>query len=476
MASLRCVLLEEMIMMRSRLRQFLWCLAGLLLAGQVMAADQTRPNILFVLVDDMGYGDLSCTGNKEVATPNIDRLAQEGMRFTKFYVAAPICSPSRVGFVTGQYPSRWRIHSYLNSRKANERRGMADFLDPKAPSLARTLKQAGYATAHFGKWHMGGGRDVDDAPLPQAYGYDESLVSFEGLGDRILPQSKLADQSAKLGHGKITRVEKHEQTGIYVDRGIDFMTRKAKETFYLEIWLNDVHDVFLPKAESLARFAGEGRHEEDRKFFATLQDMDTNLGRLFAAVDKLGLAENTLILLTSDNGPTAWPRYYNDGIEPPGSTAGFRGRKWSLYEGGIRMPLIARWKGTVPAGKVDETSVLAAYDFFPTLCHFAKTAMPSGSFDGQDISAVLLGKPFERTQPIYWRYDMDIKPGKASDVSAPLAVREGDWKLLLQPDGTAAELYDLSKDGQEASNLAAKQPDIVRRLSQQLLDWRKTLP
>src|SRR3954447_2531861 len=163
----------------------------LLLANgtQTLAAEHSisRPNIILVLIDDMGWGDFSCFGNKEVDTTNIDRLAAEGMRFEQFYVNAPICSPSRVALSTGQYPTRWGITSFLNNRKENERRGMAQWLDPKAPMLARMLQTAGYATGHFGKWHMGGQRDVGDAPQITEYGFDESLTNFEGLGPRVLP-------------------------------------------------------------------------------------------------------------------------------------------------------------------------------------------------------------------------------------------------------------------------------------------------
>lgn len=154
---------------------------ALVLAATAALGAAERPNIVFIFVDDMGYGDLSCYGNKDIRTGNIDRLAHEGVRFEQFYVASPICSPSRAGITTGQFPARHMIHSYLNSRKRNRERGMRDFLDPAAPAIARAFQDAGYATAHFGKWHIGGGRDVNDAPLPQAYGFDESLVSFEGL-------------------------------------------------------------------------------------------------------------------------------------------------------------------------------------------------------------------------------------------------------------------------------------------------------
>ena len=141
-----------------------------------------KPNILVIFIDDMGFADPSCFGNPLIKTPHIDKLAAEGIKLTNFYVNSPICSASRVALTTGQYQGRWKIHSFLNTRAGNANRGMADYLNPSAPTTAKKLKAAGYATAHFGKWHMGGGRDVDDAPLPHAYGFDESLVSFEGLG------------------------------------------------------------------------------------------------------------------------------------------------------------------------------------------------------------------------------------------------------------------------------------------------------
>lgn len=442
-----------------------------------LPAADSKPNILFILIDDMGHGDLSCTGNTEASTPNMDRLAREGLRFTQFHVSSPICSPSRVAFTTGQHPQRWRISSYLNNREANRRRGMADFLDPKAPAIARAFKAAGYATGHFGKWHMGGGRDVGDAPLPQAYGWDESLTSFEGLGDRILPPGNLSKQSEKLGRGSIRWVEKHEQTGIYVDHAIDFLRRHQDQPCYVHLWLDDVHDAHAPRPESLARFTGKGRSEADRKFFAVLEDMDRELGRLFKALDELGLAGNTLILLTSDNGPTAWPSYYKQGIEPPGSTAGDRGRKWSLYEGGIRMPLIARWPGKVPAGKVDDTTVMAAIDFFPSLCQLAHVAPPDGvKFDGEDFSGALLGRPQPRSHPLFWRYDMDLKPGREPDISPPLAIRDGNWKLLMNADGSGVELYDLAADPRESKNLAEARPAVAKRLASKLKDWKEAMP
>ena len=195
---------------------FLCVFLCLSVLGNTLAAEtetKKRPNIVLVFIDDMGWGDFSCFGNEVVETQNIDRLAREGLRFEQFYVNSPICSPSRVAISTGQYPQRWRITSFLNNRKNNIQRGMAQWLDLKAPMLARMLHDTGYATGHFGKWHMGGQRDVGEAPLITEYGFDVSLTNFEGLGPRVLalkdahdgkPPQKHALGSDKLGRGKIT--------------------------------------------------------------------------------------------------------------------------------------------------------------------------------------------------------------------------------------------------------------------------------
>jgi arylsulfatase A-like enzyme len=452
------------------------CLARTPAAGQDSAPP--RPNVLFILIDDLGYADLSCTGNTDVATNHIDRLAREGTRFTQFYVAAPICSASRVAFLTGQYPGRQRINSYLASRDHNRRAGQPDWLDPAAPSVARLLQQAGYATGHFGKWHLGGGRDVGDAPLPQAYGFDVSLTSFEGLGDRILPPGRLSDESAQLGRGNVHRVAKHEMTGLFVDRAIEFIRGRRDRTFYVQLWLDDVHDPHVPAAGDLERFERFSSNPYVQKLYAVLDRTDRELGRLLDVLDADGLAASTLVLLTGDNGPTAWPRYYDEGLDPPGSTGGLRGRKWSLYEGGIRQPLLVRWPGRVPAGVVNETTVLSAVDFLPTLCGLAGIPRPAGDGDGEDLSAVLLGQSRERSQTLFWEYGRDasyLRPGLERDRSPNLAIREGRWKLLMNVDGTDVELYDLRQDPYEQQDRIGDHPETAAELSVRLRAWRATL-
>ncbi len=447
----------------------------------LIAQQDQRPNIVMVFIDDMGWGDLGCYGNPDIKTPNIDALAAGGIRFEQFYVASPICSPSRVAVTTGQFPARHKINSYLNSRARNAARGMVDFLDPAVPAIARTFQSAGYATAHFGKWHMGGGRDVDDAPLPQSYGFSESLVSFEGLGDRILQAQNhgLSAQSAKLGHGRITYVEKHKNTETYVNRSIDFIRRNQETPFYLHLWLNDVHDPFKPTQLQLERFKQYSDNKYLQQYYAVMDEMDRQLGRLFDHITASGLSEQTIIVVCADNGPTAWARYKREGFDAPGWTGGLRGRKWSLYEGGIREPLIVSWPNKIKPGQVDKTSLVNAVDFFPTFCQLAGIKPPDVDWDGIDFSPALLEKPLQRQKPMYWEYGRNpsyLRPAEPSDRSPVLAVRDGAWKLLMNADGTGVELYNLNQSIDESANLVDVHADVANRLYKDLMAWKNSLP
>lgn len=463
-----------LLMLRSVLITFV-----LLTSGATAQAIEEKTNVVFIFIDDMGYGDLSSYGNSDIETPNIDALAEQGTRFTQFYVGSPICSPSRVAVTTGRFPSRSGIHSYLSGREDNERRGMPNYLDPSSPSVARAFKNAGYATAHFGKWHMGGGRDVGDAPLPQEYGFDESLVSFEGLGDRIVERRPLGEQSAQLGRGEVRFVEKHEKTGIYVDRTIDFIRRHAADPFYVHLWLNDVHDPFFPTEAQIEKFERFSENPELQKYYAVIDAMDREIGRLIETLDRLQLNEQTLVVVSSDNGPTAWPRYEKQGLGAPGSTAGMRGRKWSLYEGGIRMPLIVRQPGRVPAGRTDDETIIGAVDLLPTFCSWAQVPVPGGRLDGVDASAAFEGRSLPPRPPLFWDYgriDGMLKPAKEEDRSPPLAMRDGQWKLLTDIRGEHLELYDLSKSAIEDENVADRQAEVAQRMSTEVRYWATTLP
>ncbi len=446
------------------------------LAG-LAAPAPANPNVVLILADDMGF-DLGCYRG-EIPTPHLDHLAGEGVRFGQGYVASPICSPSRVGITTGQHPSRHLIFSYIHTRQRQRELGMRDWLDPKAPLIARAFKDANYATAHFGKWHMGGGRDVGDAPLPTEYGFDESYTSFEGLGDRVLPPGALSEQNARLGRGNISCAAQSELSGIYVNRALDFVRRNKERPFYLQLWTNDVHDPFAPKPELMKKYERYSANKYLQQYYAMLDEMDRQIGRLADGIDAAGLAERTLFVFLSDNGPTAWPRYYKEGFLPPGRTDGLRGRKWSLYEGGIRIPFFARWKGRIPSGRVDNETVLSSLDLFPTLTRLAGVNAPGVDFDGEDMSAAFLGTPQRRKKDLFWEYGRDasyIYPGDPRDRSPNLALRSSRWKVLLDDDGSSLELYDLNRSRDESQNLATKEPRLAKRMADRLLAWRRSLP
>lgn len=448
---------------------------SLVLSIELAAADNakvSKPNVVVIFIDDMGFADPSCFGNPLIKTPNIDRLAAEGIKLTNFYVNSPICSASRVALTTGQYQGRWKIHSFLNSRAGNANRGMADYLNASAPTTAKKLKAAGYATAHFGKWHMGGGRDVDDAPLPQAYGFDESLVSFEGLGDRIISNPGGVKRGRALGHGKVIPCERWERMQIQTDRTIDFIRRHRDAPFYVRLFPNDVHDAHVPLPGSADKFKSVSDDPYVRDFFAVLEAMDRHIGRVVAAIDELDLGKKTLILFTSDNGPTDWPKKYKTG-PPAGFTGPYRGRKWSLFEGGIRMPFIARWTGTIPAGIEDTTSVVTAIDLSPTICRFAGVPAED-DLDGLDRSDVLRGTASRRAKPIFWQYGHPLailKGGKPEHQSPTFAMRDGRWKFLINPDGSEAQLFDLEGDQGETTNLLSNQPERAAAMAVQISEW-----
>lgn len=435
-----------------------------------------QPNIVMVFIDDMGWGDFSCFGNKDAKTPNIDRLAAEGIRFEQFHVNSPICSPSRCALTTGQYPQRWRIHSFLNNRADNERRGCAQWLDPKAPTLARVLQQHGYATGHFGKWHLGGQRDVDDAPPISAYGFDDSLTNFEGMGAKLLPMTmkpgdpepgKIWADAERLGQ-PVRWMQRSKITTGFIDAALPFIDKavEAKKPFFVNLWPDDVHGPWWPPVEKWAA----GRRG---LYLSVLEEMDRQLGRLFDHLrSKAALRDNTLLLICSDNGP-----------EPGAGSAGpFRGSKTTLYEGGTRSPLIVwgpGWVEKAKKGSVNAKSIFAAFDLAPSLLSIAGIEVKEIAFDGENIAPALLGKnEVSRTAPIFWRRPPDRKTvsEKLKERLPDLAMREGHWKLLCEYDGTQPQLYDLAKDRGETTNLAGQHPDVVERMSKALLAWHASMP
>ncbi len=424
------------------------------------AAKPERPNIVFILTDDMGTGDIGCYGGTFTPTPNIDALARDGIRFTQYYSASPICSPSRAGCTTGMFPARWRLTSYLQTRAGNRACGQADFLDAQAPSLARLLKASGYATGHFGKWHMGGGRDVTNAPPFAAYGFDEHAGTWES------PEPHPDITASDWIWSPQDKVKRWNRTAFFVDKTLDFLRRHKGTPCYVNLWPDDTHTPWVPADEKPLR------GESPENFRRVLAEYDRQVGRLLDGLRALGLEADTLVIFTSDNGPL--PSF-------KGSRAGgLRGTKLSLYEGGIRMPCLVRWPGRAPAGRVDAETLWSAVDLLPSLCAVAGAPLPQGAgLDGEDVSAAWSGRPAARAKPLFWEYGRNetaFKYPKGRDRSPSLAVRDGRWKLLVRDDGTGAELYDLAADPQETRNLAAEQAAEARRLSDAVLSWRRSLP
>jgi arylsulfatase A-like enzyme len=465
--------------MKSSLRLFP-ALAAIfsLLGSTLLAAERTsarRPNIVMILIDDMGWGDFSCFGNKDAKTPNIDRLAAEGLRFEQFYTASPICSPSRVGLSTGQYPQRWRITSYLNNRVENTARGMAQWLDPQAPMIARMLHDAGYATGHFGKWHMGGQRDVDDAPPITAYGFDASLTNFEGMGPKLLPLTlkpgddkpgRIWDDAERLGK-PVTWMQRSRITTGFTDAALEFIDTSARggKPFFVNLWPDDVHSPFWPPID-------QWRDGKRGLYHAVLESMDHQFGKLFDRIrSDPALRDNTLVLICSDNGPEA-------GV---GSAGPFRGSKAMLYEGGIRSPLVVWGPGFTEAKKVgtaNRMSHFATIDLTPTLLAIAGVSSPPDiAFDGVSMRETLLGRSeASRDRPLFFRRPPDRASFSGDDNLPDLAVRDGRWKLLCTYDGSSPQLYDLDADPSEKNNLASTHSAETARLTAAVVAWHRSLP
>lgn len=432
-------------------------------AFQTVAASE-RPNIVFFLTDDMGYGDSGCYGGKFVPTPNIDQLAKEGTKFTQYTVASPICSPSRTGLLTGNFPAHWKIHTYLQTREGNRAAHQADFLDAKAPSIARTLKAAGYVTGHFGKWHMGGGRDVKNAPPFSAYGFDEHASTWESPDPD--PNLTASDWIWSAND----KVKRWDRTAYFVDKTLDFLKRHKDQPCFVNLWPDDVHTPWVPDGSDLQK---KRRDSDDSEvaFDAVLREYDKQVGRFMAGLKQLGIDDKTIVIFSSDNGPM--PDFKNT------RCGGLRGHKGSLYEGGSREPFIVRWPNKFPAGRVSETTIINGVDLFPTFCKLAGASLPSNvQFDGEDVSKSFFGEKFERTKPIFWEFGGRKGTGRriGKNISPNVAVREGKWKLLVNDDGTDVELYDLDADQFETRNVAEQNPAVAKRLTTSALQWRKEQP
>ena len=421
----------------------------------------TPPNIVFIYADDWGWGDLSSHSHPWLKTPNIDRLAAGGIDFLQFNVLNPVCSPSRAAALTGMCPARFSIHEHFANPSSNAKRDMPDWLDPEAPLLSRFLKHAGYRTAHFGKWHLTNAGAVG-APAVAAYGFDQAGV-FNGPPD--FPK---------------------EHAGVHdtAENTVRFIRENKGRSFFVNVWLHEPHTPHWPSENSMEKW----KHLDKQKqvYAAVITDADNDVGKILAALDEAGVAENTLVIFSSDNGPEETGPDKGEEIDPTanikgygthysvGDAGGLRGHKRSLFEGGVRVPFIVRWPGHAPAGTANDKTVITAVDLLPTLCAAAGVALPKDyRGDGENLLAAFNGKQIIRTRPVFWEWRGG---NREPNMWADLAVREGDWKLLITEDGKRAELYQLDQDRAEARDVSSEHPEIVARLTALVREWKATLP
>lgn len=454
------------------------------------------PNIVLILADDLGWGDVGAYGGTVIRTPHIDQLARDGLRFTDAYASAPICSPSRAGLLTGRYPVRSGIMQAMQAagdslaRRASHSAGMGisnlaavdmrggpnmvKGLPGAELTVAEVLRQAGYRTGAFGKWHLG---DFTQWPQfhPHEHGFDH-FVGFNMSNDDwpvafYENQQKLIDD---IG------LEQSHYTGLFTTEAITFIEEAAGRPFFVYLSHKDPHQPFFPSEA----FAGQS---DGGPYGDAVAEFDWSVGEVRDALERLGLAQNTLVLVTSDNGP-----WYE------GSAAGLRGRKGQSYEGGFRVPLVAYWPRVVEAGAVTNTPVMNI-DFLPTFAHLAGIGLPSDRVvDGRNLAALLRGEPHAlHERPLFFFHDYDVE-----------AMRLGPWKVIRSnshyvwpnpldkqdslvgqlvsardyspPDsevviptlGTWPSLYHLEKDPGEAYNVAPTYPAISAEMGEALSAWR----
>jgi arylsulfatase A-like enzyme len=417
-------------------------LASLALCAPGATLASAPPNIVLILLDDVGYGDLGAYGGTFVATPNLDAFSAEGVRFTRYYSMAPVCSPARAAILTGLYPLRLGI-----------RNGMAQAPERGIPAgvetLAELLQASGYATGHFGKWHLGDHRPED---LPGAHGFDHS-VRLAGGRHYWSPRMSFDGGPPVLRSGHLT--------DLITDDALSFIEEHRDGRFFANVWYKAAHGPHEPPEEWALQYPDDPAG----RYAALLSHADEQIGRLLAGIRSLGLDSRTLVIVASDNGGAVTSLPTNGAL---------RGYKRDVFEGGIRVPLIVRWTGTTPAGAVND-SLFLGIDVLPTLAEIAAAPRPR-DLPGRSQLPALLGRE-EPTRSGTWFWETSESLQRIEPPSAELsryAVLRGGWKLVRQLErGTETPmLFDLASDPLEQIDLAALHPELVRELDQAYRSWR----
>jgi arylsulfatase A-like enzyme len=432
------------------------------------AAEPVKPNVVFILADDLGWTDLGCQGSKYYKTPNIDAMAAGGLRFTNAYTCGPNCQPTRAALMTGQYGPRTGIYTV----------GGIDRFDTKArplvpvenvqklpldrKTIADVMKSAGYATGMFGKWHLG----QDDQHHPSKRGFDEAIVSMGKHFDFVT--------QPKVDYPKGTYL-----ADFLTDKAVGFIKKNKDKPFFLYLPHFGVHSPHEAKPEQVAKFkaqSAEGGHH-DPTYAAMIASVDESVGRVLAALDELKLAENTIVIFSSDNGGVGG--YVREGLKKAGDitdNAPLRSGKGSLYEGGVRVPWIVRWPGKVPAG-VSETPIISV-DLMPTMIAWSGAKPPEKqTLDGVSLAEVFAGggKPAP-PRDLFWHFPGYLGAGQGTWRTTPAgAIRSGDWKLIEFFEDGRKELYNLKDDPSQRKDLSRADPKATDELHGRLVAWRKSI-
>lgn len=442
---------------------------------EVKAAETSnKPNIIYILADDLGYGDVGFNGQEMIPTPHIDQLAGAGMQLTRFYAGAPVCAPSRCTLMTGKHTG----HSSVRGNQWQPEIGVAPLADDDI-TIAEALQNSGYITGITGRWHLGGMKS-DQKPFDNGFDYHFGKLSalhrnkygvfIDDLWDengQHIPEGKYAGLGIEpmFEQGEYYHLEEKYKNNrpvnmdeMVTDKAIEFIEQNSDSSFFLYVAYSLVHGP-IEMHEQMAMDKAQWP-EEEQAFASMVRKLDQLVGRIVTAVDKQGIAENTIIIFTSDNGP------HMEGHDADffNSNDGFKGYKRDLYEGGIRMPTIVRWKGNVQPG-TSSNQLLAFWDVLPTVCDAAGVSVPQG-IDGISFMPLLRGEEQPKHDYLYWesleKSHMGIDKGRKQ------AVTKDDWKLIRFLGANRIELYNLKEDPAEENNLAEAHPDKVRALTQLL--------
>jgi len=406
-----------------------------------------KPNMVIALCDDLGYGDLGCYGHRHIRTPNIDRFASEGMKFTDFYAAAPVCSPSRAGMLTGRVPHRTGVYNWIP--------GKVEMHLPKDEiTVAKLLRAGGYSTCHVGKWHLNSYFNSPKQPQPDGHGFDWWFSTQNNARPSHINPRNFVRNGREVGQLK------GHSSDLIVDEAIDWLEnhRDRDKPFCLFVWFHSPHE---PVATD-KKFTDMYKGRDEAIYYGNVTQTDYAFGRLMANLDKMKVRDETFVMFTSDNGPETLLRY-RSAKNSYGSAGPLRGMKLDMWEGGIRVPGIIRWPGRIKAGSVSGEPVNGT-DVLPSLCAMAGVKAPvDRPIDGVNILPVFKGRKLARKIPMYWRFD------KAPSKPFTAAMRDGDWKILADNEMTTFALYNLRRDIGENHNLVDSEPQRFSQMKKKLI-------